>query len=266
MFIQMPRALSIPMNMPRYNWRYHTEPEPHLDGRRLHTPRGKVLGGSSSINGLVYVRGNALDFDGWEARARQAGVIATCCRISAGPRRARRAATITAATAGRCRRATAACTIHCTRPGWRPARRPAIRTRRHQRLSAGRLRPHGHDRACGAALRAPRTPICGRRCAGAISPCAPHALATAIEFDGAARPARCITAAARRRTGGGHRPRSDWSAPARSIHRNCSSCRASGPAAELRDTASRCSRICRGSAKTCRTTWSSISRSPARGP
>lgn len=66
MFIQMPSALSIPMNMPKYDWRYHTEPEPHLDGRRLHTPRGKVLGGSSSINGLVYVRGNPMDFNRWE--------------------------------------------------------------------------------------------------------------------------------------------------------------------------------------------------------
>jgi choline dehydrogenase len=67
-FIQMPSALSIPMNMEKYNWFYHTEPEPHLDGRRMHTPRGKVLGGSSSINGLVYIRGNAQDFDGWSAQ------------------------------------------------------------------------------------------------------------------------------------------------------------------------------------------------------
>ena len=66
-WIQMPSALSIPLNMARYDWRYYTEPEPHLNGRRLHTPRGKVLGGSSSINGLVYVRGNPLDFDRWEA-------------------------------------------------------------------------------------------------------------------------------------------------------------------------------------------------------
>jgi len=65
-FIQMPTALSIPMNMPKFNWFYHTEPEPHLGGRKLHTPRGKVLGGSSSINGLVYVRGNPHDFDRWE--------------------------------------------------------------------------------------------------------------------------------------------------------------------------------------------------------
>jgi choline dehydrogenase len=67
-FIQMPSALSIPMNMPKYNWFYHSEPEPHLDGRRMHTPRGKVLGGSSSINGLVYIRGNAQDFEGWSAQ------------------------------------------------------------------------------------------------------------------------------------------------------------------------------------------------------
>src|SRR5580698_5347315 len=67
-YIQMPSALSIPMNMPKYDWRYQTEPEPHLGGRRMHTPRGKVLGGSSSINGLVYIRGNAQDFDGWSAQ------------------------------------------------------------------------------------------------------------------------------------------------------------------------------------------------------
>jgi len=71
LYIQMPAALSIPMNMPRYDWCYHTEPEPFLGGRRLHTPRGKVLGGSSSINGLVYVRGNPLDFDGWQEQGAQ---------------------------------------------------------------------------------------------------------------------------------------------------------------------------------------------------
>lgn len=64
-FIQMPTALSIPMNMAKYNWMYESEPEPGLDGRRMHCPRGKVLGGSSSINGLVYMRGAAADFDRW---------------------------------------------------------------------------------------------------------------------------------------------------------------------------------------------------------
>ena len=66
-FIQMPTALSIPMNTTKYNWGHHTEPEPHLGGRRLHCPRGKVLGGSSSINGMVYVRGNAQDYESWAA-------------------------------------------------------------------------------------------------------------------------------------------------------------------------------------------------------
>ena len=63
--IQMPGALSYPMNMARYDWGYKSEPEPHLGGRRLACPRGKVIGGSSSINGMVYVRGHARDFDTW---------------------------------------------------------------------------------------------------------------------------------------------------------------------------------------------------------
>ena len=66
-FIQMPTALSIPMNMPKYDWGYWTEPEPGLAGRRIHQARGKVLGGSSSINGMVYVRGHPGDFAEWTA-------------------------------------------------------------------------------------------------------------------------------------------------------------------------------------------------------
>ena len=64
-FIQMPGALSYPMNMRRYDWGYASEPEPHLGGRRLVVPRGKVIGGSSSINGMIYVRGHARDYDHW---------------------------------------------------------------------------------------------------------------------------------------------------------------------------------------------------------
>lgn len=64
-FIQMPGALSYPMNMGIYDWGFATEPEPHLGGRVLATPRGKVIGGSSSINGMVYVRGHARDYDTW---------------------------------------------------------------------------------------------------------------------------------------------------------------------------------------------------------
>lgn len=65
-FIQMPTALSIPMNSKKYAWQFETQAEPYLDNRRMHCPRGKVLGGSSSINGMVYVRGHARDFDEWQ--------------------------------------------------------------------------------------------------------------------------------------------------------------------------------------------------------
>ena len=66
--IQMPTALSYPMNTEKYAWQFHTEPEPYLDNRKMHCPRGKVMGGSSSINGMVYVRGHARDFDQWEEK------------------------------------------------------------------------------------------------------------------------------------------------------------------------------------------------------
>ncbi len=66
-FIQMPAALSYPMNMSRYDWGFESVPEPYLGGRKMACPRGKVIGGSSSINGMVYVRGNAGDFDHWES-------------------------------------------------------------------------------------------------------------------------------------------------------------------------------------------------------
>ena len=66
-FIRMPSALGVPMNTRKYNWGFESAPEPYLDNRRMNCPRGKVLGGSSSINGMVYVRGHALDFNEWES-------------------------------------------------------------------------------------------------------------------------------------------------------------------------------------------------------
>ena len=65
--IRMPAALAYPMNGDRYSWDYKTQPEPYLDGRVMHCPRGRVLGGSSSINGMIYIRGNPLDYDRWAA-------------------------------------------------------------------------------------------------------------------------------------------------------------------------------------------------------
>jgi len=77
-FIRMPTALSYPMSMPRFAWQFHTQAEPGLDGRSLHCPRGKVLGGSSSINGMVYVRGHADDFDQWAAQGAQGWSYQDC--------------------------------------------------------------------------------------------------------------------------------------------------------------------------------------------
>jgi choline dehydrogenase len=63
--IHMPAALTYNLGDDRYNWFYETEAQPHMDGRRMYWPRGRVLGGSSSLNAMVYVRGHALDYDRW---------------------------------------------------------------------------------------------------------------------------------------------------------------------------------------------------------
>jgi len=76
--VQMPTALSYPMNTDRFCWQVHSEPEPGLDGRSLHTPRGKTLGGSSSINGMVYVRGHACDFDQWQEQGAKGWDYQSC--------------------------------------------------------------------------------------------------------------------------------------------------------------------------------------------
>lgn len=81
-FIQMPAALSYPMNMARYDWGYKSEPEPHLNNRQLACPRGKVIGGSSSINGMVYVRGHAMDFDHWSEAGPTGGPLQMSFHIS----------------------------------------------------------------------------------------------------------------------------------------------------------------------------------------
>jgi len=67
LFIQMPAALTFPIGSRFYDWRYESEPEPHMGGRRIYHARGKVLGGSSSINGMIFQRGNPLDYERWAA-------------------------------------------------------------------------------------------------------------------------------------------------------------------------------------------------------
>ncbi len=76
--VQMPTALSYPMASQTYNWGYHSDPEPALDGRQISCPRGKGLGGTSSINGMVYVRGHSCDFDEWEQSGARGWSYADC--------------------------------------------------------------------------------------------------------------------------------------------------------------------------------------------
>lgn len=61
----MPAALTYNLGNEKYNWNYQVEPQQHMNNRRLIWPRGKVLGGSSSLNAMVYIRGHALDYEGW---------------------------------------------------------------------------------------------------------------------------------------------------------------------------------------------------------
>ena len=61
-FVHMPAALSFPIGSTRYDWRYESEPEPFMNDRRIYHARGKLLGGSSSINGMIFQRGNPMDF------------------------------------------------------------------------------------------------------------------------------------------------------------------------------------------------------------
>jgi choline dehydrogenase len=67
LFIQMPAALTFPSGNPLYDWRYESEPEAHMNGRRIAHARGRVLGGSSSINGMIFQRGNPMDYQRWGA-------------------------------------------------------------------------------------------------------------------------------------------------------------------------------------------------------
>ena len=76
--LRMPAAMGWPLENRRYNWFYHSEPEPGLGGRRIYYPRGRVVGGSSSINGMVYLRGNPLDYDGWAQRGLRRWSFAHC--------------------------------------------------------------------------------------------------------------------------------------------------------------------------------------------
>ena len=159
-FIQMPAALSIPMNMKKYNWGYLTEPEPHLGGRRLACPRGKVLGGSSSINGLVYVRGHPQDFDRWEeegARGWAYRDVLPYFKRAEGWRAGARPLSRRRRPAGDAARHAAQSAIRRLHRGG-PAGRLS-RQLRPQRRIPGRFRPLRHDGQERRQMVAPPTPI-----------------------------------------------------------------------------------------------------------
>ena len=83
-FIHMPAALTFPIGSRYYDWQYESEPEPFMHGRRIYHARGKVLGGSSSINGQIFQRGNPLDYERWAADPGhgERGTTPTACRTS----------------------------------------------------------------------------------------------------------------------------------------------------------------------------------------
>jgi choline dehydrogenase-like flavoprotein len=109
------------------NWLYESEPEPELNNRRVVQPRGKVLGGSSSINGLVYIRGQKEDSIIGASSATSAGALTTCCLISARPRISSAAMTSSTARAGRSPSAISASRTSSATPSSPRRRKPASR-------------------------------------------------------------------------------------------------------------------------------------------
>ena len=149
----MPAALTYNLMNDRLNWYYTTEPQPHLDGRKLYWPRGRVLGGSSSLNAMVYIRGHALDYDRWVEegaagwsyaevlpyfkRAETFSGGGDAYRGDSGPLHVTRGTTANPLFDA---------WIDAGRRGGLPA------DRRHERLSAGRHGPDGHDHPPGPPL------------------------------------------------------------------------------------------------------------------
>ena len=121
-FIHMPAALPFPIGSRFYDWKYESEPEPYMNGRRVYHARGKVLGGSSSINGMIFQRGNPMDYERWAADpGMETGTTRTACRTSSAWRRASRAPTSAAAATGRSCSSAARRRTRCSAPSSRPS-------------------------------------------------------------------------------------------------------------------------------------------------
>ena len=164
--IHMPAALSMPIGNPRYDWRYASEPEPHMHGRRIAHARGKVLGGSSSINGMIFQRGNPLDYERWAADPgmETLGLRALPAVFQAHGDLPSPAPTPGAAATARCSSSAARRPTRCSRRSSpRPSRRatgaPTTSTATGRKASR---RSIATSTAAGAT--APRAPTCTRSC------------------------------------------------------------------------------------------------------
>ena len=120
-WIHIPLGYGRTMFDKRVNWMFETEPEPGLDKRKIKQPRGKVLGGSSSINGLLYVRGQPEDYDHWRDLGNPGWGFADLLPISRNPRIRRAAPMFGTASAGRSRSATCRSRIRSRKPSSPPA-------------------------------------------------------------------------------------------------------------------------------------------------
>ena len=100
-WIHIPLGYHKTFDNPRDNWMFDSDPEPELNNSIMYQPRGKVLGGTSSINGMVYMRGNAADYDGWRQRGCEGWDYDRSCPTSSAPRTRSAAPTTSTASAGR---------------------------------------------------------------------------------------------------------------------------------------------------------------------
>ena len=224
--IRLPIGVAKVWNEPRFNWSYESEPEPFVDNRRIYHPRGKVVGGSSSINMMAYVRGNHRDFDRWRQKGLDGLVLCRRAALFQTRRDAgRTAAAFIAATAGRCARKKAARRIRSTprcveaAPGLGYTLNDDFNGASQDGITRGQYTA-SHGRRYSAA-RAYLHPAIKR---GNVA-LETRAHVTATDLRGQARRRRRIYA--RRQSPRGAGARGDSRPAARSIRRNCCCCRAS---------------------------------------
>ena len=262
----MPAALTFPIGNRFYDWKYESEPEPHMNGRRIYHARGKVLGGSSSINGMIFQRGNPLDYERWSADpGMQTWDYAHCLPYF------RRMEHCLAAEPGDEFRGGRRPARPRTGTGHQPVVRRVLRgraagglraDRRRERLPAGGVRgvrPEHPPRP--AALGGGRLPASGDV---APEPRGPNAgVRDADPVRGLARGRRRGVARPRRARRGSAPARSSCAAARSTRRRRCSSRASARPTSSGRSGSTSCT-TSPGSARTCRTTSRSTSSTRAR--